>query len=91
MMDHVARYRASVNVQYQEIDGEVVLLNMTTGRYLGLNRVGSEIWTQLMDQGDPSRVARWVAERYNVEADLVTRDTAALVEDLLRAGLLEQV
>jgi hypothetical protein len=27
-----------------EIDGEVVMMNIESGKYIGMNQVGSEIW-----------------------------------------------
>lgn len=84
------RYKISLDVHYQEVDGEVVLLNMATQRYLGLNRVGSEIWNQLAEHGDAEKASTWVAQRYSIGADTAERDVRTLVGDLLAAGLIAE-
>lgn len=71
-----------------EVDGEVLLLNIATGRYYGMNAVASRIWQLL---GTPRRVdsigAALVAE-YAVEPDVCMGEIVTLLEYLKDEGLI---
>ncbi len=79
-----SRVRINEDVAFRDLDGEMVLLNLRTGVYCGLDPVGTRIW-HLLRAGQPLEaiVASLVAE-YEV--------TAARSEaDLLRfVGLLRE-
>ncbi|MBI5425702.1 MAG: PqqD family protein [Opitutae bacterium] len=70
-----------------EIDGEVVLMSLTTGRTFGLDKRGSAIWA-LIEQ--PRTVAAVVAElikAYNVTAEQCQADVMTFVGKLVEAQL----
>lgn len=71
-----------------EIDGEVVLLSLVTGRTFGLDKRGSRIWS-LLEQ--PRSVADVVAELlkvYETTAEKCQADLGTFVQKLLEAQLI---
>lgn len=71
-----SRVRINEDVAFRDLDGEMVLLNLRTGVYFGLDPIGTRIW-QLLRAGQSLQtiVASLVAE-YDVtaarsEADLL--------------------
>jgi hypothetical protein len=46
-----SRVRINDDVLFQELQGERVLLNLKTGVYMGLDKVGTRVW-QLMGQNE---------------------------------------
>lgn len=71
-----------------EIDGEVVLLSLVTGRTFGLDKRGSRIWA-LLEQ--PRAVADLVAELlkvYETTAEKCEADVLAFGGKLLEAQLV---
>jgi hypothetical protein len=80
--------RLSPDVVFRDLEGEAVILDLASGRYFGLNAVGTRIWT-LLDQGTSiEEIVRTVAEEYDADADEIDRDVKALIEDLSSRGLI---
>ena len=78
----------SPDVIVRELAGESVVLDLSSGRYFGLNAVGTRVW-QLIQEGQPvDGVIRSVTAEYDAEAGRVERDVLALLEDLKTRGLV---
>jgi hypothetical protein len=69
-------------VAWQNVDGQVLVMDLAGGRLLGLNPVGSFIWSQLSSGGTPEGIAAAVAERFDVEPERARLDVGAFLEQL---------
>jgi hypothetical protein len=78
------------SVIYQNLQGEVVILNMARQEYYGLNDVGAAMWKMLLDQCDVEAVADRLTAEYEAEPETVRSDLSSLVQQLLSAGLLKK-
>lgn len=80
---------ASDDVVSREVGGEIVMLNLATGIYFGLNQVGGRIW-ELID-GKTCSIAN-LCEVIEAEFDAprsdIERDILALLCDLSERGLI---
>ena len=54
----VSGVRVPQDVFFQEVEDEVVLLNLQTGMYHGLDKVGSRVWGLLCHHCSASRCPR---------------------------------
>jgi hypothetical protein len=80
--------RLSPDVVFRDLEGEAVILDLASGRYFGLNAVGTRIWT-LLDQGTSiEQIVQTVAEEYDADAEQIARDVKALIENLSSRGLI---
>jgi hypothetical protein len=80
--------RLSPDVVFRELDGEAVLLDFNTGRYFGLNAVGTRVWTLIAGGTSVRDAVRALAAEFDAPADEIARDVDALVADLVARGLL---
>jgi Coenzyme PQQ synthesis protein D (PqqD) len=85
------KIRVSPDVLFREIGPESVLAQVEGGEYFGLDEVGTRIWGLLTEERDVEAIVGTVTEEYDVEASVAEADVAALIQDLLRAGLVRQV
>jgi hypothetical protein len=76
------------SVLYQKIQDEVVLLNMDSQQYYGLNSVGADMLDNLIELKSVAAATERICERYGAESGLVQRDLNLFVRDMLNAGLL---
>jgi hypothetical protein len=83
-----ATFRPSPDVVVREIDGEAVLLDLASGRYFGLNAVGTRAWTALAAGGSVDEAVAAVAAEFDAPDAEIAADIAALVSELLARGLL---
>jgi hypothetical protein len=78
----------SPDVIFRELDGESVVLDLSSGRYFGLNAVGTRVW-QLIQEGHPvAGLIRTVTAEYDADAAAVEQDVLSLLEDLRTRGLV---
>jgi Coenzyme PQQ synthesis protein D (PqqD) len=72
----------------RQVDGEMVLLNLTSEQYYSLDSVGADIVTRLTSGPKDEAVAA-LCRDYEVDAEVLKGDVDQLVGELLEAGLLE--
>ena len=80
----------SPDVQGTNMDGETVLLNLSSGRYYTLNRVGSLIWEQCTGFNTISDIHSILCDRFDVAPERALDDLVTLVNELIQEGLLQQ-
>ena len=79
----------SSDVQGTTMDGETVLLDLRTGRYYTLNRLGSVIWEHCAGQSTIADIHTAICERFEVAPERALDDLVMVVNELLQEGLLE--
>ena len=82
------RVRAVDGVLVKELDGEGVLLDLGSERYFGLNRTAFRMWRALTESPSIDAALAELELEYEVDASALARDAEALVETLLRHGLV---
>ncbi|HSL05380.1 MAG TPA: PqqD family protein [Nitrospiraceae bacterium] len=82
--------RPSPDGQGTSMDGETVLLDLSTGRYYTLNRFGSVIWEHCTGHSTISDIHAVLCDRFDVTSGRALDDLVALANDLIQDGLLEQ-
>ncbi len=76
-------------VLYREVEGQMVLLNLETEQYYGLNKVGAHIVTRLTEQPFEQALST-LGDDLDVDASVLHRDVENLIEELVQAGLLKR-
>lgn len=79
----------SETVFAQEVDGEMVLLDMNSENYFGLDEVGTSIWQAMQESGSLEEVYRAMLEQYEVEPEVLQKDLLDFVQKLNDSGLAE--
>ncbi len=82
--------RTSPDVQGTTMDGETVLLDLSSGRYYTLNRLGSVIWEHCTGQSTMTDIHAAICDRFDVAPERALVDLVALVNELIQEGLLQQ-
>ena len=70
------------------LDGEAVLLNLTSGVYFGLNETGTRMWQLLQAYGDIPQVVERMADEFATDQASLEADVRRLVHDLTEMRLL---
>lgn len=80
--------RPNPDVQGTTLDGETVLLDLGTGRYFTLNRVGSAIWEACTGTQSLQAIHAILCARFEASPERIADDLFALVTHLSHEGLL---
>ena len=89
MMDLATHVTVPESVLFRDLDGEAVLLETATGRYYGLNEVGTRMWSLLQFHGEIEAVCRALLAEYDVPEPQLRADLAQLIEALAARGLVK--
>jgi hypothetical protein len=89
MIDLATRITVPESVLFRDLDGEAVLLETSTGRYYGLNEVGTRMWSLLQLHGEIEAACRALLAEYDVPEARLREDLAQLLEALSARGLVK--
>lgn len=70
------------------LDGEAVLLDLTSGKYFALNATATRMWQLLSEDGDPDTVVRALLAEVDTDEPTLRADLERLVADLVGRGIL---
>lgn len=78
------------DVLSRELDGELILLNVNSESYYGLDEVGAQIWKCFEQNESLEEVFHALLQQYDVDDEsTLQRDVLDLISKLAELGLLE--
>lgn len=83
-----ARFSPLKHVVHATRGEETVLLDIRRGRYYTLNEVGSRVWALLCEGASLAAIVERLGEEYDAPPERLVADTAALIDRLVRQGLI---
>lgn len=72
-----------------ELAGEVIILNLQSGVYHGLEEVGARVWGLIKEPAPVHLVRDSLVQEYEVEPTRCEQDLLSLLEELKEHGLLQ--
>lgn len=82
-----AMSRSQRELVWEVVDGEAVIVDVTTGDYFSLNQVATAVWTSLQTGVPLAAIVDETAATYGVDRSRVEHDVGDLVEELEDIGL----
>ena len=79
----------SEGLTWQEIDGELVILDLKNSVYLTTNTAGAALAKLLTDERTIDELSDALVDRFGIEDDVARRDTEAFVKQLRDKRLLD--
>ncbi|MCA9906772.1 MAG: PqqD family protein [Anaerolineae bacterium] len=76
------------DVLMREVGEEIVILNLRTEAYYGLNQQGARIWILLNESKSVQQILDTLLTEYDVERGTLAHDLQQLIDDLLEHGLI---
>jgi len=83
------RVSVSPHVLVRQVEGELVLLNLKTKRYFGLDEVGTRVWALLATGQQIQAVYEALLAEYDVDAERLRQNLDELIGKLAESGLIE--
>jgi hypothetical protein len=71
------------------IDGEAILINLATGVYYSMDKVGALIWEMIAGKQSLHEIVAAVTVRYEVSQEQASADIRRLAEELLQENLVK--
>ena len=84
------RFRVkSPNVMHETIEGEVIVIDLTTGSYYSLRDAGAEIWHSIEQGTDEAGIDEVLQERYEAPREEIVAAVGRFLDELAGEGLIE--
>jgi Coenzyme PQQ synthesis protein D (PqqD) len=77
------------DVLVQELGGELVLLNLASEEYFGLDDVGNAMWSALKETGSMQIAYDRLLEQYDVDSEVLKQDFLNLIEQFVEHDLVK--
>jgi hypothetical protein len=88
MVEFSSRVEVPPCVLVRRLDGELVLLNLQTERYFGLDAVGTRMWEAVTRSSTIAAAYEKLLEEFDVEAEVLRNHLDELLSGLVENGLL---
>ncbi|MEO1400425.1 MAG: PqqD family protein [Cyanobacteria bacterium J06635_1] len=72
-----------------DLNGEIVILNLKSGTYFGLNETGALVWNLIKNPKTVDQLRTAILDEYEVEDEVCDRDLTALLQALAEQNLIE--
>lgn len=82
--------RVPPEVMARKVGDEIVILDLSSGNYFGLNPVGARIWELINEGHSLEHVCEALLAEYDVSREVMESDLARLMEELMDRGLLAE-
>jgi hypothetical protein len=72
-----------------DMDGEKVMLNVSSGKYFNLGQVGGRIWELLVEPASVSQLVETLTEEYDVMPEQCAYQVSSYMKLLLKEQLIQ--
>jgi imidazolonepropionase-like amidohydrolase len=80
--------RRTASVLTAEIDKQIVMMDIESGRYLGLDDIGSVIWKRLETPRTLGDLVDSLVEDYDAERAVIAQDVRELLKEMATQGIV---
>ena len=82
------RVRRSTEHIETEVDGEIVLMQFSSGAFFSMDDTARAVWHQVEDGRTVQEVIEHLADVFDGDASVIAADTVAFLRDLESNGLI---
>jgi hypothetical protein len=88
-MNNALRFRLRKNgVSWRELDGQIIVLDLESSKYVTVNGAGAVIWERLVAGASVDELVEELVESFDIDDATARSDTEAFLDDLRQRNLL---
>ena len=76
-------------LEWREVEGEIVALDLRTSRYLSVNQTGAVLWHSLAAGATQEQLASKLVDEFGIDTATASADLDSFLESLTEQDLLE--
>jgi hypothetical protein len=76
------------DLDWREVEGELVALDLRESRYMAVNRTGQVLWAALAEGASREELIDRLVETFDIERERAAADVDAFITELESRGLL---
>lgn len=74
---------------FRKLDDEMIIIDMNSGKYFGLNETGARIWTLLNEFNDIKKVQGSLLDEYNISEEECLKELKRFLQTIYEKGLVD--
>jgi Coenzyme PQQ synthesis protein D (PqqD) len=78
----------SEDIQWKEVEGEIVILDLRSARYMAVNESGRFLWEAAAEGTTRTRLVKELMDKYHIDHPTAERDVEDFIETLRRNQLM---
>jgi len=82
------KYSRSEDYVFNEVDGELVMMNIETGAYASLNETGKSIWNLLEEPKSLDEILPSLVEEYDIDETTAKNEVEPFLAKLVEQNIL---
>ncbi|HVM10086.1 MAG TPA: PqqD family protein [Acidimicrobiales bacterium] len=82
------RLQVRGDVEWRNVDGEIIVLDLGSSTYFSLNRTAAPLWRMLVEGATEQELVEALQGAHDLPSETAARDVAALVDELRTHDLL---
>ncbi len=79
----------SEGLEWRQVEGEIIALDVATSRYLSVNRTGAVLWSDLATGASREDLVSRLVDEFGVDRETATEHLDAFLGSLAEENLLE--
>lgn len=83
-----SRVQQKVGLDSSDMDGEIVMMNMETGKYYCFNSVGSKIWKLIDEKQSVKDIVSKLISEFEVEPEVCESEVIKFLNGILNEELI---
>jgi hypothetical protein len=77
-------------LEWRELDGEIVALDLRTSTYLAVNRTGATVWPMVVAGATEAELTARIAREFGVSREIAAEGLRSFVHELDERDLLDR-
>ena len=77
------------NVIFRDLDDEMIIMDMNSGKYFGLNETGARIWSLLNENQKIKDIIEKLSDEYDITKEQCEKEVKKFISTLLEKGLID--
>lgn len=86
----MSSYKLSDDVTWRDVDEEMIVLHLPTGKYYTFNNTGHLVWQQLAEGKDTAHIKAQIMDKYEVDEETAARDLSTFIAGLKEHNLVSE-
>jgi hypothetical protein len=80
----------SSQMLYSEVDGDVTMMSVETGKYYSLRNVGARIWRLMERPISPEQICTQLMAEYRVDRERCEGEVIRVIQQMASEGIVER-
>ena len=76
------------DVIFSDLEDEMIIMDMNSGKYFGLNETGAKIWSLFDKYGDLKEVVKALCEEYEISKEKCEKEVIRFLKRLQQKDLI---